>query len=100
MAETHNGSGRCCAIPVCFLALVFAAPVSAADKPSGDSAVVRGGGLMCFSIRPPNSPTKAETKRTPALYQSCDELCAPRQNSRFSAPGARESRNGCYGKWK
>jgi hypothetical protein len=36
---------------------------------------VHAGGLACFSLWPPDSPTQPETKRAPALYRSCDELC-------------------------
>jgi hypothetical protein len=43
-------------IPVFLLALVFAAPVSAADKSSGTGAVVHGGGLTCFTVEPPQGP--------------------------------------------
>jgi hypothetical protein len=52
-------------ISILLPALVFAAPLSAADKSSGGDAVVHAGGLMCFSI----TPTKGSTA-------SCDTLCA------------------------
>jgi hypothetical protein len=61
---------------VFLLAFVLSAPAFAADNSSGASAVVHGSGLVCFSIRPPDTPTKPETKHSPALYRSCDELCA------------------------
>jgi hypothetical protein len=83
---------RYLSIPVLLLAVIFTTPVFAADKSSGDNGVVHAGGLMCFSIRPPDTPTKPETKHSPPLYRSCDELCADKNAactaavSNFSPP--------------
>ena len=59
-----------------FLLAAVTGSAFAVDKLSSESNVVHAGGLMCFSIRPLDSPTKPETKHSPALYRSCDELCA------------------------
>jgi hypothetical protein len=59
-------------IAVLLLALVCASAF-AADNPPGD---VHAGGMMCFSIRPPDQPTQPETKHSAALYRSCDQLYA------------------------
>ena len=77
------------------LAIVFHAPAYAAGNSSGASDVVRSGGLECFSIRPPNSPTKPETKRAPALYQSCDELCAAKGAACTAITGTRNPPYDC-----
>jgi hypothetical protein len=50
-------------IPVLLLALLFTAPVAAADKPSGDNRAAPG--LSCVSIAPPKDGGP-----------SCDKLCA------------------------
>jgi hypothetical protein len=73
-----GGFLRLCYFLVAFasVTLAFATPASAANKPADDNGIVHVGGLSCFSIRAPDSPTKPETKHSPALYRSCDELCA------------------------
>jgi hypothetical protein len=55
-------------IPLVLLALL-AAPAFAADNSPGKSDVVRGGGLMCFSVTPPKERRG---------HQRCDQLCAAR----------------------
>lgn len=54
-------------ISILILAFI-SATATAADRPSGESEVVHGGGLMCFSITPPKTGAP-----------SCDQLCAARQ---------------------
>lgn len=60
-----------------FLLALFSRPAFAADKSSGDDgAAVHAGGLSCFSIRPPDEPTRPAGPRVWALYRSCDAICA------------------------
>jgi hypothetical protein len=63
-------------IPLLFLALVFAAPVCAADRPSGDNNTARGG-LVCRSVDGQHG-------------QSCDGLCS---KAKMACTGVGANRN-------
>src|ERR1700759_66138 len=79
---------------IVLLALFVASRASATDRPSG-AAGVHAGGLSCFSIRPPDAPTKPETKSSPALNQSCDELCAAKGAACTATTGTRNPPYAC-----
>jgi hypothetical protein len=94
---SKGGALRLCSLITAFLfaALVFAAPVSAADNSSGENAVVRGGGLTCFSITPPDTPTNKPAPHTQATYRSCDELCAVKGAACTATTGTRNPLYAC-----
>jgi hypothetical protein len=72
-------------IALLFLALSYAMPIAAANKPAGDSVVVGGSGLRCFSVTSPAALAKlpAEARKAQQAsamhwiaHASCDAICA------------------------
>ena len=63
--------------PVFMLAIAFAAPAAAADKPSGDDGAVIAGGLSCFSVELAAANASGEWAKGP----SCNALCAKKSAS-------------------
>jgi hypothetical protein len=58
------------------IAVLFSGSTFAAGLAASDDSVTHAGGLTCFSIQPPGTPTNRPTPHTPASYQTCDQLCA------------------------
>ena len=71
-------------LTIIILSLMLCPPsgVAASNAPD-DSGAIHQGGLVCFSINPPDAPTNGPAgprfpPQPPPTYRSCDELCAAR----------------------
>jgi hypothetical protein len=73
---------------------LIAGSASAADHSAGENGVVHAGGLTCFSIEPP-AATIDETKHSPALYRSCDQLCGDRHAACTAATSSMNPMRSC-----
>jgi hypothetical protein len=69
-------AGLVAAVLVFYSYTAHAAAASSGDQEIVRSVGVYAGGLVCFSITPPDTPTKPATPHAAALDRSCDALCA------------------------